>query len=362
MRRRDLRPAARADLLWLAIGFVVLQIALAVVSRYRMPELRDPTFAYKSARLHNRLANTDRPLTILALGSSRTAFGLRGEQLEARIGPTAGRPIVAFNFGQYGAGPLTELVALRRLLADGVRPDLVLAEVPPFYLAGQPGANGELGLLHYTRLERDELPLMEHCGASSDDLRRDWWQANLVPWYGYRLAVLSRFAPKWLPAQAVQDFGTKTDAAGWAPLAAKRPAPEEMPAIMDGMKRQFDNELTNFQLGGASCTALRDLLTLCRSERIPVALLLMPESNEFRALYSPNALAQIDTFLTGLSREFAAPLLDARGWVADNGFSDGHHLLPEGATVFTDRLGPVVQRLLTPTAVAAGPNPAGPVP
>ena len=32
-------------------------------------------------------------------------------------------------------------------------------------------------------------------------------------------------------------------------------------------------------------------------------------------------------------------MIDAREWVPDVGFSDGHHLLPAGATTFTDRLG-----------------------
>ena len=39
-----------------------------------------------------------------------------------------------FNFGMVGAGPLVELVVLRRLLAEGVRPDLLLVEVlPPLF-------------------------------------------------------------------------------------------------------------------------------------------------------------------------------------------------------------------------------------
>ena len=41
------------------------------------------------------------------------------------------------------------------------------------------------------------------------------------------------------------------------------------------------------------------------------------------------------------------PVIDARRWVADDGFADAHHLLPGGAADFTNRFGrEVLQPLL----------------
>ena len=36
------------------------------------------------------------------------------------------------------------------------------------------------------------------------------------------------------------------------------------------------------------------------------------------------------------------PVLDARGWVGDDGFWDSHHLRAAGAVAFTERLGRVL--------------------
>ena len=45
---------------------------------------------------------------------------------------------VVFNYGILGAGPVLELLTLRRLLADGVHPDCIIVEAWP-YIIGIPG-------------------------------------------------------------------------------------------------------------------------------------------------------------------------------------------------------------------------------
>ena len=70
------------------------------------------------------------------------------------------------------------------------------------------------------------------------------------------------------------------------------------------------------------------------------------------AWYPSPARAEIDTFLVGLSREFAVPMVDTHAWMADEAFSDGHHLLADGAAAFSDRFAPVVARMLAPAPVS----------
>src|SRR5207302_5656752 len=111
--------------------------------------------------------------------------------------------------------------------------------------------------------------------------------------------------------------------------------------------------LARFELAPARTWALEELLAVCRRERIAAVLVTMPEATDFRGWYPPAARAAIDGCLGRLSREYAVPWADARTWVADDGFEDGHHLLRPGADAFTyrfaqDALVPVLRGLSRP--------------
>jgi hypothetical protein len=344
MTRRQRYWRARADLIWVVVGFIVLQVGLAVASGRWLPELRDPHYGYKAARLRSRLtAAPVRPLCAVMVGSSRTLFGLRGTPLENHLGRELGRPVVVFNFGVFAGGPVIDRLTYNRLRVAGVRPDLLLIEVMPPYLAGQPGAPSELAGLASGRLWWGELSLMEHYGRPRDQLRRDWCQAWFLPWYAHRFDIISRVAPPWLPHQLQLNWGRGTDAAGWAP----QPVKEASAAAVEASRRQYAGCLADFRLGGPSCLALEELLGQCRADGVSAALVLMPESAEFRSWYPTQTRDQLQAYLAALCRKYTAPVIDARDWVADADFSDGHHLLADGATVFSERLGPDVLRLLT---------------
>src|SRR5947208_437434 len=132
MSTRKLVQHSRSDVAWALVAFVALDVLLVVAVQRWFPEMRDPHYAYKAERLARRLARTPgRPCTVLMLGTSRTAYGLNGKVLEKQYGAAAGRPLVVFNFGIAGGGPISELLTLRRLLATGIRPDYLLVEVIP---------------------------------------------------------------------------------------------------------------------------------------------------------------------------------------------------------------------------------------
>jgi hypothetical protein len=91
----------------------------------------DPEYAEHERILLDRLAeNPGRPL-VLAVGSSRTVFGLHAARLSTGA---CDPPATVFNFALKGAGPGLERLVLRRLADRGVRPDLLFVEVlPPLF-------------------------------------------------------------------------------------------------------------------------------------------------------------------------------------------------------------------------------------
>ena len=332
-------PAARSRSALLAglLAFAALQAGLAVAVEGWLPELRDPFYVYKAARLRRRLATSrPRPLAVVMVGSSRTTFALKGGDVEPRLGEEVGEPVALYNFGLIGAGPLTELLTLRRLLADGVRPDLLLVEIHPCLLAGD--VPWEVRRLTAGRVYRREISFLARYGAPRRELRRDWWLSEAVPWYALRFALVSRTVPSRLPWQLRQDLFRAADNSGWVESPLPPPTPEVRRRALDQARREYYATLQNFRLGTGPCQAVREILETCGREHIAAALVWVPEGPVFRGWYTPQAEAQTRAFLKECHRTYGVPLVDAREWVPEEEFSDSHHLRPPGARRFTERL------------------------
>jgi hypothetical protein len=324
--------------------FVAAQLALtAVMERWR-PELRDPEYGFRLAHLRNLLAkNPGRPL-VLALGSSRTQLGFRPSAL--RWGVEFGdRAPVAFNCALVGAGPLTELLCLNRLLRHGVRPAVLLVEILPSRLCQEgpftedPALRGRLGW--------EDWPSLRGYLSEFD---RDYWYWRrhqlLTPCYTQRFHLLSTLAPTWLPAPVRHDgWWEYTDRTGWM-ARRENVSPAEYRHALEHAHREVTPILQQFRLSAAPDRALHEILDVCRQEGIAPVLVLMPEGTEFQSWYPSAVRAAVEAYLAGLSREYGAPLVDARSWIADDCFADSHHLLVRGADLFTERLGRQVLRPL----------------
>ncbi len=328
---------ARAALLCGLGVFLSLQVGLAVLIEYRRPELRDPLYAPRARRLAERThAGPVRPLTVVMLGSSRTRFGFDPRGVEQELVKRFARPVVVFNFGIDGSGPLMELIHLKRLLVGGVRPDLVLIEVLPALLDGHAPC-ADLGRLSPERLWHHELALVERYAETDGERTAEWWQGWAVPWHTHRLKIAAWAAPQLVPLNVRTGWFTSANDWGWAP-----PVEDHSPAAharaLETAHAMYIGKLTGFQLGGVGCRALEELLEVCREEKIHAALVVMPEGPVFRSWYPSYAWGQIEIYVTELSREFDTPFVSAREWMAEEDFSDSHHLLPDRAAVFSARL------------------------
>src|SRR6516225_10207066 len=126
---RPSRTCGRPALGWAALFFVLGQLALVLIEQAR-PILRDPDYGHRAASLRAQCAaSPDRPL-LLVIGSSRVSTGIRPEILPG-FSTADGRTPVIFNFGVPGAGPTQQLLYLRRLLAEGIRPTWLVVECWP---------------------------------------------------------------------------------------------------------------------------------------------------------------------------------------------------------------------------------------
>jgi hypothetical protein len=346
--RRPLARRARAALLWGVAGFVLFQLGLALAIEGWLPELRDPHYAYKARRLEKRLQAGATP-SVVMLGSSRTVFALRGQSIEKDLGGRGGAALV-FNFGVPGAGPVTELLVLKRLLARGVRPGVLLLEVLPPVLAGQV-VLPELQRLDSERLWWSDLSVAERYVPAGAGLRSEWWRGWPLPAYTHRFPIVSKASPALLPHSLRLDWFRAIDDSGWVPPPWRAWTPEGHRQAVERTRQEYSYYLDSFRLGGPSCRALRELLELCRQVGIPTTLVLMPEGSEFRGWYTPAAWQQVEAFLAELRREYGVAVVNARDWSADSDFSDSHHLLPAGADRFSVRLG---REVIAPLLEQAG--------
>jgi hypothetical protein len=258
-----------------------------------------------------------------------------------------GHPTNVFNFGIPAAGPMSQLLSLKRMLEEGIRPNLLLVEVLPPLLAGQGPVPIEANWLPAHRLKLDEVALIEQQGFPVEQLRRNWWQAWPVPWFSHRFAIVSQFMPIWLPWNLREDWTDGPDAWGWTPTMVADPSPEGVRQAVELARRQYHGYLSSFRLSEPTCRAQRELLDICHREGIPVALVLMPEGSLFRSWYPPSTWKQIQSFLDELHMNYGVPVINAREWIADEYFSDTHHLLIEGSTLYTARLGKELQTFLS---------------
>lgn len=350
--RRPLSRRAWMTLGWALLWFVAGQIALRSLVQSRL-DIVDPEFGRKLTDL--RAAVSEPPISplILMLGSSRVATGFRPDALPHDNASQRTGPLV-FNFAQVGSGPEVAHLSLQRLLDSGVRPDWVLVEFWPPTWGSERGLKEFMDQVNVGCLDWKGVQLLGQYTPRSRKLFRQWWEMQLIPLVAHREALLRHFAPDWVLNPGEPDRRCRNlDRLGWwSPMATV--APEERGRLVERYRRVYQHRLRRYQVAKTPDRALREIIGLCQQKQIRTTVVVLPEGEVFRDLYPEPTLDAVRTYLEGIRRECRVEVVDARDWVADEGFMDGHHLLPEGAAVFTRRLGQdVLQPLLakTPTTI-----------
>jgi hypothetical protein len=343
-RPRRMIRCGRAALMWVMIWYLVA-LLFPVLMKDRWQRIGPANEDRKWPALRNLVRqDTDRPL-LLMLGSSRACWAFRAGCLEG-MPDCDGKPLHVYNFGIPATGPISEFFYLQEMLAEGIRPRFLLIEVlPPLMCEAKRGALTEEGMMGFESISAARFlewyPYLNRPGKRG----RLWLEARIAPWYTFRrqIQLEARCLLERTPFPTYQPV----DASGWTILAPVPFPAEARNEKLDIARGGYSPGLGSFRLGKKPAQALRQTLDLCRREKIPAALVVMPESSEFRSWYSEEAKASIQDFLTELRKTYGVEVIDAQRWLADEDFEDGHHTLLHGADVFTYRLHAELPRLLS---------------
>jgi hypothetical protein len=315
--------------------FVVGQAALVLwIDRIR-PDWKDPPFGEKLRQLQLRLKEAPSTEVILLLGSSRIAFGFDGQLVEEELARDAGRHVVAYNFGRTGGGPITASVYLRRLLASGIRPSLLVIEVLPAQFTPA-GWRPEVAGLRAGYLDRHDLACVQRYD-SEVKMELPSWAYRTVPVFAHRHILITRLRKIGRDRVAWQNLGPS----GWVPLPHAESAQKWM-ATEELIRKDWLPLLTSLQPDPWSDTlpaahGLEEVMSLARRRGIPTVLTILPEWQGMWGWYPEGAFDRLVGNVKALGGRYQAHLVNARDWVGEEGFADPVHLDPGGARVFTRR-------------------------
>lgn len=341
--RRAVRRSPRAAVVWGAAAVLGIHVAASLTMAVFAPQVRDPEYGRRIIDLKARIAeNPGRPVVVV-IGSSRTSMGLCPAAWE-EVRPNGPRPDpLLFNLSLVGSGPVMELMALRRMFADGVRPDAVVFEYwPPFMREDE--TYFEPDRIDASRLYTTDRPVVRGYFDDPDRTERQMVRNRLHPIYENRHRLLSQVAPSWLPWDRRINVGWENlDGWGWLPgLDEHPPRPDRRELRLDHCRPIYQTMFFNYTIHPVADRAMREAVAVARTNGSRVGFAFLPEATEFRGWYTPEAERLARAHLAGLLSEFGTPLIDARLWATDPFLVDGFHLSRVAAAAFSRRFGPAV--------------------
>jgi hypothetical protein len=328
-----------------ALAFLAVNgIALLSMDVLR-PELRDPEYGRRTKKLKARIAeNPHRPVAIV-IGSSRAAMGITPAAWEqVRTRSQSPDPLV-FNMSLVGSGPVIELFCLRRLYADGFKPDVVVFEYWPAFLR-EDGPYRELDRIDANRFYSSDRGFIRDYAEAPEKVEREMLAARWNPIYENRFRWLTQAFPSWLPWTRRMDVSwAGVDDWGWLPGVdeGNLSGPITREVRLKHCENIYRNQqFKDYSIHPTADRALREAVALARANGAKVAFVWLPESSEFRSWMPPTVEAESRAHLDRLCRELDVPLIDSRFMMPDDALADGFHLTRTGAEDYTRRFVPAL--------------------
>lgn len=310
----------------------------------------DPEYGTTVGNLALRKAEFPQRSLIVVLGTSRSRNGVAADWLSQPVPGEAAPPLV-YDACLAGGQPIHMLLMLRRFVAIGAKPDGVVIELLPALMRevetpeGIPARASYLPLnpkREAARLRYDDFDLVR---AYDRDRQwtwlRAWIDAQSAPWYTQRYTLTSRYAKLWAPQENVSALNQWTYAIGpygYCPIRAGTYTDDSRQRAGRVAEDSYRHLLKFEAIDSVYDRTMRALLNYCAEQGIAVVgLLMMPENSGFRSWYAPRTKRLVQGYAAGLAADFGTRVVDARDWIADDQFMDGHHLLESGSIPFSDR-------------------------
>jgi hypothetical protein len=291
--------APRAIALLLAL-LVLYCAALEIVTRTKFTSIsrvQRRISADKQAALHLQPTALDGSRTVLLVGNSLLVHGVQPDHLHQLMGPRYYSEVLGIENTQY----LDWYFGLRRLFAEGSRPSVVVLFLTPRQLTSN-GIDGEY-FAHYMLRAQDTLELKKRARLDNT-MATNFLFANGSAWLGSRAMIRN-----WLLEELMPDVEKLTS---YLPEKAA-PLPSADVVVPPSVAR------------------LQEIQALCRENGSSFLFVIPPTtgSNELQ-----------EALRSAAARDGVTVLVPVRGGeMAVSYFSDGFHLNPQGAAIFTERLG-----------------------
>jgi hypothetical protein len=313
----------------MVVGSLLITVLSVVFTERQFPQWYDREYEVRRELLNDRVQeNPEKPVCLL-LGSSRTVVGFMPEKL-GPIYDECGRRVLVVNYSHFGAGMRMNLVQAHRVLRDGVRPTHIVLEFIPGFLVHDDLPTDQIALI--------DVPILWPYSNQWRLVGRETvLRVNNV--YRTRTALLRWAAPEFVTKSEAEHDPTLFPLGGdnkWGRIEV--PNEKEKTALTALAVARFKNRMETFKFDRRLAEANNAVIEYCQREGIRVTVLLTPEDSRFRSWYRPGAEEEIQAYLAELRSRFQVSVIDARSWIADDCFSDPHHLNGKGAAEFTARL------------------------
>lgn len=338
-RWQKFKKGKRTILLWFVLFLFLFHAYWLAMTNFVIPDFWDTQYSLKPGLLLQRVKEHPGHPLVLIMGSSRVEDGVRPGLLASTLDKPK-TPLI-FNFGYSGSDLFREYICLRRLLADGVKPQRVGIEFNGATLYHTLPLNID-DPRYFMRARRDEVDIFSSFVPQPGPLKKEWLRSRLDPTYKNGMVVPGQARMvRLIPLPFVWKFGESRpyDAWGWYSGVVGIPSDEEFSKRLEFTRKQLLDSIEEPKITASNDRSLRLMLDLCKKNGIDAFLLRMPESKEYQAFYPPGANQEMDEYLHAVCKEYNVPLIDARSWIDRKGFSDGHHLNYLGSEEFTKRLG-----------------------